>query len=73
MLDLSSARGYNVTHFSAMLWFLTFIHKTVGTVVQDVLLEIRAGKMIANGTRVTPDPRKGLIRLVKVGSHWILS
>ncbi|KAG0555844.1 hypothetical protein M758_11G006600 [Ceratodon purpureus] len=32
---------------------------------QDVLLEIRAGKMIASGTRVTPDPRKGLIRLVK--------
>lgn len=23
--------------------------------------------MIASGTRVTPDPRKGLIRLVKVG------
>jgi len=32
---------------------------------QDILLEIRAGKMIASGTRVTPDPRKGLIRLVK--------
>ena len=50
---------------SLMLWF--FNHKTVGILVQDVLLEIRAGKMIASGTRVTPDPRKGLIRLVKVG------
>jgi hypothetical protein len=32
---------------------------------QDVLLEIRAGRMDVNGTRITPDPRKGLIRLVK--------
>jgi hypothetical protein len=24
--------------------------------------------MVASGTRVTPDPRKGLIRLVKVGA-----
>lgn len=32
---------------------------------QEVLFEFKAGKMVANGTRVVPDPRKGLVRLVK--------
>lgn len=35
--------------------------------MQEVLFEFKAGKMVANGTRVVPDPRKGLVRLVKVG------
>jgi hypothetical protein len=32
---------------------------------QEILFEFRAGKMMTNGTRVTPDPRKGLVRLSK--------
>ncbi|KAH9553888.1 hypothetical protein CY35_08G036400 [Sphagnum magellanicum] len=32
---------------------------------QEILFEFRAGKMTKTGTRVTPDPRKGLVRLVK--------
>ncbi len=35
--------------------------------LQEILFEFRAGKMMTNGTRVTPDPRKGLVRLSKVG------
>lgn len=33
--------------------------------MQETLFEFRAGKMIVRGTHVTPDPRKGLVRLVK--------
>jgi hypothetical protein len=36
-------------------------------VQQEILFEFRAGKMTKTGTRVTPDPRKGLVRLLKVG------
>jgi 26S proteasome regulatory subunit N13 len=32
---------------------------------QEILFEFRAGKMTKTGTRVTPDPRKGLVRLLK--------
>lgn len=38
--------------------------------MQEVLFEFKAGKMVANGTRVVPDPRKGLVRLVKVGYSY---
>ena len=30
------------------------------------MLEFRAGKMVFEGTRVTPDARKGLVRIARV-------
>lgn len=33
--------------------------------VQEVMLEFRAGKMVLEGKRVTPDTRKGLIRIAR--------
>ncbi|XP_021715872.1 26S proteasome regulatory subunit RPN13-like [Chenopodium quinoa] len=33
--------------------------------VQDVMLEFRAGKMLFEGKRVTPDSRKGLVRIAR--------
>lgn len=33
--------------------------------VQEVMLEFRAGKMLYEGTRVTPDARKGLVRIAR--------
>uniref|UniRef100_A0A0C9S7A5 TSA: Wollemia nobilis Ref_Wollemi_Transcript_9392_1311 transcribed RNA sequence n=1 Tax=Wollemia nobilis TaxID=56998 RepID=A0A0C9S7A5_9CONI len=33
--------------------------------LQEVMLEFRAGKMTMEGTRVTPDTRKGLVRVAK--------
>uniref|UniRef100_A0A803LZ28 Regulatory particle non-ATPase 13 n=1 Tax=Chenopodium quinoa TaxID=63459 RepID=A0A803LZ28_CHEQI len=34
--------------------------------VQDVMLEFRAGKMLFEGKRVTPDSRKGRVRIARV-------
>ena len=67
---ISSIMCCSVLYFGCRcMLFETFNHNTVKFFsLQDVLLEIRAGKMVASGTRVTPDPRKGLIRLVKVGA-----
>lgn len=36
------------------------------SIVQEVLLEFRAGKMLMDGTRVLPDSRKGLVRIGRV-------
>uniref|UniRef100_A0A803MEU1 Regulatory particle non-ATPase 13 n=1 Tax=Chenopodium quinoa TaxID=63459 RepID=A0A803MEU1_CHEQI len=36
--------------------------------VQDVMLEFRAGKMLFEGKRVTPDSRKGLVRIARAHS-----
>lgn len=33
---------------------------------QEVMLEFRAGKMLLEGKRVTPDTRKGLVRISRV-------
>lgn len=33
------------------------------TSLQEIMLEFRAGKMVLEGTRVTPDTRKGLVRI----------
>lgn len=34
-------------------------------VMQEIMLEFRAGKMVFEGTRVTPDTRKGLVRIAR--------
>jgi len=35
-------------------------------ILQEVMLEFRAGKMFLEGKKVVPDTRKGLVRIVRV-------
>jgi hypothetical protein len=37
---------------------------------QELLLKFRAGKMVMEGSRVHADPRKGLVRIVRVRFLW---
>lgn len=43
-----------------MVVILTYVYE------QETLLEFRAGKMVFEGRRVTPDTRKGLVRIARV-------
>jgi TATA-box binding protein (TBP) (component of TFIID and TFIIIB) len=42
-------------------------------VMQEIMLEFRAGKMSLQGTRVVPDARKGLVRIARVMSTLLVS
>lgn len=42
------------------------IECSLSVILQEVLLEFRAGKMHMEGTRVVADPRKGLVRIGRV-------
>ena len=55
-------------HTYAFCFLFSLLHGCYLTNVygQEIMLEFRAGKMVFEGTRVTPDARKGLVRIAKV-------
>ncbi|URD83045.1 Adhesion regulating molecule [Musa troglodytarum] len=43
--------------------FESKLESAIDYILEEIMLEFRAGKMVLNGTRVVPDTRKGLVRI----------
>lgn len=55
------------THICPVFLFLLLqCYYPTNVYEQEIMLEFRAGKMVSEGTRVTPDARKGLVRIARV-------